>query len=192
MLLSLFKALGCNIDNMSVKSRNNIFLAIGSVAIIASSGMGVYALYSSTQNSTNSGGSSTAQLTTPGSSSSGSTTTDTSSTNMTGVSSSSASTNGYKDGTYTASANYSVPHGYQNSISVSITVSNGSITAASATHSTSDRESAEYTDVFDSSLSSKVVGQSLSGASFSRIGGASLTTDGFQTALETVMNEAAA
>lgn len=189
MFLSSFKALGCNIDNMSMKTRNNIFLAIGSIAIIAASGVGVYALYSSAQTGTSNSGLTTQSTT--NSSTSGSTTGGTTS-NSTTNSTSSTSASNYKDGTYTASANYSVPHGYQNSISVSITVSNGSITAASATHSTSDRESAEYTDVFDSSLSSKVVGQSLSGASFSRIGGASLTTDGFQTALETVMNEAAA
>lgn len=178
-----------------MKTRNNIFLAIGSVAIIAASGVGVYAMYSSSQinNTTTTPNASTTQTTNSGASSSASTdaTSSTGSSAASGTSTS-TTTSSYKDGTYTASANYSVPHGYQNSINVSVTIKDGVISAASATHSSSDRESAEFIDSFNSSLSSKVVGQSLSGASFSRIGGASLTTDGFQTAIETVKNEAAA
>lgn len=158
-----------------MRSKDKLFLVIGSVAIIAASGVGAYALYSSSQ-----------IVTTP-------TASTTATTGATSTSSSSAAvTNSYKDGTYTASANYSVPHSYQNSINVSITVKDGTISTASATHSSSDNESAQYIESFNSTLSSKVVGQSLSGASFSRIGGASLTTSGFQTALETIKNEAAA
>lgn len=175
-----------------MKTRNNIFLAIGSVAIIAASGVGVYAMYSSSQinNTTSSPAASTSSTTSSGTSTS--TSSGTGSSTSTTSPSTTSTTSSYKDGTYTASANYSVPHGYQNSINVSVTVKDGVISAASATHSSSDRESAEFIDSFNSSLSSKVVGQSLSGASFSRIGGASLTTDGFQAAIETVKNEAAA
>lgn len=96
----------------------------------------------------------------------------------------------YNDGTYTASADYSVPHGYQNSIDISVTIANDIITAVSTDNDYSDNESGMYIDAFESDLEGEVVGQLLSEVSFSRIGGASLTTDGFNEALELVQSAA--
>lgn len=47
-----------------------------------------------------------------------------------------------------------------------------------------------YIQDFESALNSAVVGQNLSGASFSRIGGASLTTSAFNDALDQIMTQA--
>ena len=101
------------------------------------------------------------------------------------------SVGGYKDGTYSASASYSVPHGI-NSIGVSMTVKNGTITALKTSHDYGDRESGIYVDSFDSRIQSLVVGKPLGDTSLSRVGGASLTTFGFEDALATITNEARA
>lgn len=171
-----------------MNKKDKIFLAIGGVAIVAAVGFGGYALFTKPTTSDSS-----TQQTSQTSSSSATDSASSAATTPSATESSTASsstTSTYKDGTYSASASYSVPHGYQNTIKVSITISGGNITAASATHDYSDRESGEYIDMFDSVLTSKVVGQSISSASFSRIGGASLTTDGFDEALTTIQSDA--
>lgn len=176
-----------------MKTKDKIFLAIGSTAIVAAIGFGGYAMFakptgisnaSQTSTSVSTGGSGASLDASSSSSDSSVSSSDTSS------SSSTSSNASYKDGTYTASASYSVPHGYQNTIKVSVIIASGKITAASATHDYSDRESGEYIDMFDSALTSKVVGQSVSSTSFSRIGGASLTTEGFDEALASIQSDA--
>ncbi|MBC7746874.1 hypothetical protein H7Y40_02750 [Pedobacter sp.] len=98
----------------------------------------------------------------------------------------------YKDGTYTATTSYRVPHGSVNSIKVTLTVKAGVITAAKTVNDTSDRESAGYVDSFESNIESAIVGSSLNGASASRVGGASLTSVAFDDALQTIVNDAKA
>lgn len=104
---------------------------------------------------------------------------------------SASSTNRYKDGTYTASADYSVPHG-NNSIKVSLTVKNGVVASVSSSHDYADHESGMYVDWFDAAIDNFVVGKSLGDISLNRVGGASLTTYGFDDALATIANQAKA
>ena len=99
--------------------------------------------------------------------------------------------NTYKDGTYAATASYSVPRA-SNTISVNITIANNIVTNVTTTHKYTDSQSGMYVDSFDGAISSKVVGQSVSNLSLSRVGGASLTTVGFVQALNTVISNAAA
>jgi hypothetical protein len=68
---------------------------------------------------------------------------------------------------------------------------NGVISALKTSHSYGDRESGMYIDSFDSSIKSVVIGKSLD-MSLSRVGGASLTTHGFEDALATIANQAKA
>jgi hypothetical protein len=77
-------------------------------------------------------------------------------------------------------------------MSATMTVANGRITAIKTNDTYADGESAMYVDSFDSSVSSSAVGTSLANASFSRIGGASLTTSAFDTVLDTIRTQAAA
>lgn len=102
-----------------------------------------------------------------------------------------AASSGYKDGTYTKTAGYSVPHD-QNSITVTIVVKNGAITSVSDNHDYGSNESSRYISRFDSAISSKVVGQKLGSVSLSRVGGASLTTNGFLSALSAITKDAKA
>lgn len=101
----------------------------------------------------------------------------------------SSASSGYKDGTYKASADYRVPHG-SNSITVNLTIKDGVITKVTTSHDYSDRESGMYVDSFDSSISSATVGEKLDDVSFSRVGGASLTTDAFDNAVSQIVTEA--
>ena len=104
-----------------------------------------------------------------------------------------ATTSGYKDGNYSATASYTVPRGYENSITVTLTVKDGLVTAAKSTHTYTDHESAMYIDSFDGSIQSSVVGKTIrSLSSLSRVGGASLTTSGFDDAITTIATRAKA
>ncbi len=167
-----------------MNTATKIIVSIGSVAVIATAG--ISGLLLATSNGTNS-------TTTPTSSSApvSSGTSNSSSSSTSSSTSSSSSTTSYKDGSYTASSSYYVPHG-TNTISATVTVSNGKITAVTTNDNYTDNESAMYIDSFESSVSSSAVGTSLADASFSRIGGASLTTEGFNNVLDEIRTQAAA
>lgn len=98
----------------------------------------------------------------------------------------------YKDGQYTATQNYYVPHGESNSIAVTLTVANGKISAVKVNDQYTDRESGMYISDFESGVSNDANGQSLSSYSPSRIAGASLTTEAFAQAIDNIKSQAAA
>lgn len=146
---------------------------VGTVAILATAGIVGTSLF--TQNnatSTNTASSQTASSTT-------NTTTNTS-----------TATSSYKDGTYTATKQYTVPHGLNNTLKATIVISSGKITSATTEDTSSDHESAAYISRFESALSSSATGQSLGSYSPSRIGGASLTTQAFADALSDIASQA--
>ncbi|MFZ1249342.1 MAG: hypothetical protein WAQ24_03390 [Candidatus Saccharimonadales bacterium] len=103
----------------------------------------------------------------------------------------SATSSGYKDGQYTASTSYDVPHG-SNSLSVNLTLADGKVTAVKVNNTYGDRESALYIDSFQGELRSTVVGKAIASLSPSRIGGATLTTDAFAQALDSIARQAKA
>lgn len=172
-----------------MKPQDKVFFSIGAAAIIFAASIGGYALIKGDEGSPMSTDTSTSSTAaTPSSPNNTATTNYSSSENNTATSSSN-----YKDGTYTASKSYNVPHGWQNNIKVSLTVKSGKVTAVNATHDASDQESQMYIDSFDTELQGAVVGQDISSlTSFSRIGGASLTTYGFEQAISSIINEAKA
>lgn len=102
---------------------------------------------------------------------------------------STASSNSYKDGSYSATADYYVPHGDE-SIEVNLTLQNGVITAASIQNSENDRESAFFQEDFVSAYKSYVVGKSISGLQLNVVSGASDTTQGFNDALSQIASKA--
>lgn len=162
---------------------DKIILALGAVAIASAAIVGGISLTKTSSNQQSTGASQT-------STNDSQTTTTTSSASQSNINTEVSS--GYKDGTYTASASYSVPHNGSNSIAVTLTVKDGVITAVNADNSYTDHESSEYIDMFEQALEGKVVGQSVASLSPSRIGGASLTTGGFSDALETIRTQAKA
>lgn len=166
-------------------------IIVGALAVASIIGATVFAF---TQNSSPTTTAATGRTTAQTTTATPTTTAATDTTSTSTAATTSTSSSGYKDGTYTASASYSVPRG-SNSIDVSVTVKNGVVTAVKATHgySASDRESGMYVDAFDSSINSSVVGKAIDSiTSLSRVGGASLTTYGFDDALATIANQAKA
>jgi uncharacterized protein with FMN-binding domain len=167
-----------------MKPTQKLFTVIGSVAVVAAAGWTGYALFATPNTSSN--------VATQAATSSNSSATDTtvSQNETTSTTTSSGATGSYKDGTYTASTSYMVPHGGQNSLSATITVAGGSITAVTVNDNYSDRESGMYVSDFESAISSSVKGQSLANVSVSRVGGASLTSEAFNSVLDTIRSDA--
>jgi len=168
-----------------MKQQDKVFMGIGSGVVAALAiATGVYLF---------GGGNESKTVTTP------TTTTDaTASTSDTGTSSSTntqttstVSSTSYKDGTYSATSSYYVPHG-SNSLTAKITIANNKITAVTVNDDYSDSESAMYIDSFESAIKNTVIGQDLGSLSLSRVGGATLTTQAFDDALTTIRNDAKA
>lgn len=100
-------------------------------------------------------------------------------------------TSTYKDGSYTASSSYYVPHGNE-SIKVNLTLKDGAVSDVSIQNSESDRESAQYQQDFASVIKSYVVGKKISGLKLGVVAGASDTTQGFDDALSQIATKAQA
>ncbi len=109
----------------------------------------------------------------------------------TSTNSSSSPSSSYKDGTYKASSDYYVPNGSE-SIKVSLTIKNGTITGSSIQNSEYNNVSAEYQQAFASEYKSSVVGKPISGLQLNYVAGASDTTKGFDDALQQIRTEAQA
>ena len=165
-------------------TKNKIITIVGSIALVSTVGVGGYALFAAPDTSNT-------VTTTSGVASTSSAALATSITSS--VSSSSHSTNAsYKDGTYTASRTYTVPHGAVNTISATITISDGTITSVKTTDNYADHESAQWISGFESSVNSDASGQKLATYTPSRIGGASLTSSAFSNVIDAVRSEATA
>lgn len=104
-------------------------------------------------------------------------------------SSSSNSSANYKDGTYSATGSYSSPGGNEE-IKVIITISNGKIADSSVTPQASSRESEEYQIDFANNYKSLVTGKSVASLSLSHVAGSSLTSIGFNEALDAIRSQA--
>lgn len=168
-------------------TRNKIFAVVGTVAILGTAGVVGALLFTQQDTST------TGTATTTSQSSSSSSNSNSSDSSSSSTDSSTTTTSGsYKDGTYKATGTYSVPHGDTNSIGVTVTISSGKIASVTTDNSYTDRESGMYIQNFESSVSGVVVGQSIGSTSFSRIGGASLTSSAFYDALATIATQAQA
>ncbi|TAJ48023.1 MAG: hypothetical protein EPO52_07540 [Herbiconiux sp.] len=101
---------------------------------------------------------------------------------------SSAST--YTDGTYEATGTYTSPNG-QEEVDVSITLANDVITAVTVTPQASNPNSVRYQNEFADGIAAVVVGQDIDEIQVSRVAGSSLTSGGFNEAVETIKSEAA-
>lgn len=112
-----------------------------------------------------------------------------SSTSTTGSGSTSSASSAYKDGSYSSTANYRTPGG-TNNIKVSIVLTGDLITSVETKDQYQDGESQPYISDFKSAISGKVVGKKINSLNLSRVGGASLTTKGFNAALADIMRQA--
>lgn len=102
----------------------------------------------------------------------------------------SGSTGSYADGTYTAEGSYATPESVE-SISVTVTLADDVITAVEVSGDPQKRESEQYQSQFIGGIADVVVGQDIDDIQVSRVAGSSLTSSGFNEAIETIKSEAA-
>ena len=96
----------------------------------------------------------------------------------------------HKDGTYDATGTYISPGG-QESIAVELTLENNVITTISATPKAASGESSQYQSEFISGYKGLVVGKNINDVKLSRVAGSSLTSTGFNDAIEQIKTESA-
>ena len=97
----------------------------------------------------------------------------------------------YADGTYLAEADYLAPSGME-TISVSLTLAADVVTAVTVVGDATDHEAQEFQGRFADGIAAEVVGREIADLSVTRVSGASLTSGGFNTAVETIRSEALA
>lgn len=95
----------------------------------------------------------------------------------------------YADGTYTADGSYTAPSG-QESITVEITVADDVVTDVVVTPHATEGNQAKFQGQFAEGIAAVVEGHDIDTLSVSRVGGSSLTSGGFNKALETIKAEA--
>jgi hypothetical protein len=116
---------------------------------------------------------------------------DTPTTSSSSPEASETSTNAYKNGTYSAVGSYSTPGG-QESIDLTVTITDGVITSTTLKENATSGEAEEHQANFASGYKSFVVGKKVDEVSLSRVAGSSLTSNGFNSALDDIKKDAAA
>ncbi|MDQ1076436.1 MULTISPECIES: hypothetical protein [Microbacterium] len=109
-----------------------------------------------------------------------SSTTDTSTTSST-----------YKDGTYEATGQYATPESVE-TVDVTLTLAGDTITDVTVTGDPQAAESKRYQSEFIGGIKDEVVGKKLDEISVSKVAGSSLTSGGFNKAVDTIKTEAKA
>lgn len=89
------------------------------------------------------------------------------------------------NGTFTGTGTYLTPARGEHSVAITVTVANNIVTAISTRYDGKDSGfSNGHQERFDAAYQSQVIGKTLSNISLSRVGGASLTTNGFNDAIK--------
>jgi len=102
-----------------------------------------------------------------------------------------ATTSGdYTDGDYTASGNYTSPNG-QEEISVNLTLADNVITAVTVTGEPSGPDATRYQGQFEDNIAAEVVGKNIDEISVDKVAGSSLTSAGFNDAIDAIKADAA-
>lgn len=102
-----------------------------------------------------------------------------------------AASGSYTDGDYAASGTYQSPGG-EESIEVELTLEGGVVTAVTVTGDASSGNAERYQSQFADGISAEVVGQSIDELDVDTVAGSSLTSDGFDAAVDEIKADAAA
>ena len=97
----------------------------------------------------------------------------------------------YKDGDYDAEASYSNPSG-QSDVEVELTLADNKITEVTVTPMAKNSTSKQFQQKFASGISDEVVGKSLDELNVSKVAGSSLTSSGFNAAIDEIKADAKA
>jgi cytoskeletal protein RodZ len=196
------------IQQKSQRRQRRLFAAIAGWALLGAASTGIVACTNAAaQESTssahsaatsNSAPSSTAPTSTSSSSASASTSSAAPTSSEAAASSSTAepttaaaAASTYADGTYTATGSYSSPGGTE-TISISLTLSDDVITAATAEGEATGGPSSQYQGEFEENFAALIVGKDIDDVSLDKVAGSSLTSGGFNAAVETIKSDALA
>lgn len=97
----------------------------------------------------------------------------------------------YTDGTYTADGQYQTPETVEK-ISVTLTLADGVVTDVEVTGDPQAPETERYQGEFIDGIAAEVEGKSIDDLNVSRVAGSSLTSGGFNDAVESIKEQAAA
>jgi len=96
----------------------------------------------------------------------------------------------YADGTYTAEGSYATPESVE-TITVTVTLADDIVTDVKVSGDPQKRESEQYQSQFIGGIADVVVGQDIAELQVSRVAGSSLTSGGFNEAIQEIKSEAA-
>ena len=97
----------------------------------------------------------------------------------------------YADGDYSAEGSYSNPGG-ESTVKVDLTISDGTISDVTVTPEAKNGTSKQYQEKFAGGVADEVVGKSLDDIKVSKVAGSSLTSGGFNKAIEQIKTDATA
>jgi uncharacterized protein with FMN-binding domain len=100
-----------------------------------------------------------------------------------------ASGSEYKDGTYSADGTYVSPNGTE-TVGVQLTLAAGTVTDVQITQHPSNPNTRKFQGEFAGGIASQVVGKNIDELNVSKVAGSSLTSGGFNQALEQIKSEA--
>lgn len=95
----------------------------------------------------------------------------------------------YKDGTYSADGTYVSPNGTE-TVGVQLTLAAGTVTDVQITQHPSNPNTRKFQGEFAGGISAQVVGRNINELNVSKVAGSSLTSGGFNKALEQIKSEA--
>lgn len=97
----------------------------------------------------------------------------------------------YADGTYSADGSYQTPESVE-TISVTLTLADGVVTDVEVTGDPKARETEQYQGAFVDGIAEEVEGKPIDELDVSRVAGSSLTSGGFNAAVDDIKEQAAA
>jgi uncharacterized protein with FMN-binding domain len=100
-----------------------------------------------------------------------------------------ASTASYTDGEYTAEGDYTTPGG-QESVTVTVTLADNVVTALEVEGSGGSPNTQRYQGEFIDNIDAEVVGKNIDDLDVSKVAGSSLTSQGFNSAIDTIKSDA--
>ena len=95
----------------------------------------------------------------------------------------------YKDGIYSADGNYVSPNGTE-TVGVKLTLAGGAVTDVQITQHPSNPNTRKFQGEFAGGIHSQIVGKKLDEIKVSKVAGSSLTSGGFNQAVEKIKSEA--
>ncbi|MGG6379501.1 FMN-binding protein [Paenarthrobacter sp. NEAU-H11] len=110
-------------------------------------------------------------------------------TPATGASTTAAGGAEYKDGMYSADGTYVSPNGTE-TVGVQLTLAAGTVTDVQITQHPSNPNTRKFQGEFAGGIAAQVVGRNIDELNVSKVAGSSLTSGGFNKALEQIKSEA--